>query len=96
MREAIMKDAMQIYPAEISRRCLLRRAACAAGAAVILGTGVNSAMAGKMPQAAVRYQGSPKGSQSCANCRLFQAPSACKSVDGTVSGSGWCTIYVPA
>ena len=91
-----MKDAMHIYSAEMTRRCLLRRAACAAGAAVTLGMGVNAAMAGKMPQAAVRYQASPKGSQSCANCRLFQAPSACKSVEGTVSGSGWCTIYVPA
>jgi hypothetical protein len=86
----------RIWSTEVSRRCLLRRAACAAGAVTILGTGINAAMAGKMPQAAVSYRGSPKGNQSCANCRLFQAPNACRSVDGVVSPNGWCSIYVKA
>ncbi len=79
---------------ELSRRCVLQRAASVTGAAVILGLGVNTAMAGKMPQSAVGYQGSPKGAQSCSNCRLFQAPSACQSVEGTISPNGWCRIYV--
>jgi len=77
-----------------SRRHLLQEAACAGGAAVILMRFISPAMAGKIPQAAVGYQGSPKGNQSCANCRLFEAPTACRSVDGTVSASGWCKIYV--
>jgi hypothetical protein len=91
-----MTEASRIWSTEVSRRCLLRRAACAAGAATILGTGINAAMAGKMPQSAVSYRGSPKGAQSCANCKLFQAPNACRSVDGVVSPSGWCSIYVKA
>jgi hypothetical protein len=89
-----MTEAPRIWSTEVSRRCLLRRAASAAGAVTILGTGINAAMAGKMPQAAVSYRDSPKGNQSCANCRLFQAPNACRSVDGVISPNGWCSIYV--
>jgi hypothetical protein len=72
----------------------LQEAACAGGAAVILMRFISPAMAGKLPQSAVGYQGSPKGNQSCANCRLFEAPNACRSVDGAVAASGWCKIYV--
>ncbi len=91
-----MTQAPKIWSMEVSRRCVLRRAACAAGAVTILGAGIDAAMAGKMPQAAVSYRGSPKGSQSCANCRLFVAPSACRSVDGAISPNGWCSIWVKA
>jgi hypothetical protein len=91
-----MTEASRIWSTDVSRRCLLRHAACAAGAVTILGAGINAAMAGKMPQSAVGYQGSPKGGQSCANCRLFQAPSACRSVEGPVSAGGWCRIWVKA
>jgi hypothetical protein len=27
------------------------------------------------------------------NCSLFEAPSSCKTVDGTVSPKGWCMVY---
>jgi hypothetical protein len=91
-----MTEASRIWSTEVSRRCLLRRAACAAGAVTVLGAGIDAAMAGKMPLSAVGYQGSPKGSQNCANCRLFQAPSTCRSVDGPVSANGWCRIWVKA
>ncbi len=95
-RDSVMTEARRIWSTDLSRRGLLQRAACAAGAAAILGVGVNAAMAGKMPQASVGYQGSPKGSQNCANCRLFQAPNACRSVDGSISPQGWCRIWVKA
>jgi high potential iron-sulfur protein len=91
-----MTEAPKILSTEVSRRCLLRRAACAAGAVTILGTGIDAAMAGKMPQSAVSYRPSPKGNQNCANCRLFQAPNACRSVEGVISPNGWCTIWVKA
>src|SRR6266568_8498854 len=45
-REATMTEASRIWSTEVSRRCLLRRAACAAGAVTILGAGINAAMAG--------------------------------------------------
>jgi hypothetical protein len=91
-----MGKVQKAFSVELSRRCLLQRAACTGGAVLILASGVKPAMAGKIPQSAVSYQGSPKGAQSCANCRLFEAPSACKSVDGSVSPNGWCKIYVKA
>jgi hypothetical protein len=96
LRKSVMTQGRTSFSLELSRRCLLQRAACAAGAAAILGVGVNAALAGKMSQASVGYQGSPKGSQSCANCRLFQAPNACRSVDGTISPQGWCRIWLKA
>jgi hypothetical protein len=91
-----MAKVQKAWSVELSRRCLLQRAACAGGALLIFASGVKSAMAGKIPQGAVSYQDSPKGAQSCANCRLFEAPSACKSVDGSISPNGWCKIYVKA
>jgi hypothetical protein len=33
-----------------------------------------------------------KGDQACENCSLFEAPSSCKTVDGTVSPKGWCMV----
>ena len=90
---------VQLSPAEMSRRELLRGAArVAAGAAPILAmtAAAERALAqGKMSQAAAAYQGSPKGSQRCDNCRLWQPPQSCKIVAGTISPSGWCKLYVP-
>jgi hypothetical protein len=77
----------------ISRRVVLRGAAVAAGAVPVLLAGMNAAEA-KASQASVQYKDSPKGDQSCANCRLFEPPAACKSVDGTISPNGWCMIWV--
>jgi hypothetical protein len=84
-----------IIQMELSRRCLLRGAACAAGAATIIGVTAEQAVAGKMSQSSVSYRASPKGNQRCDNCALFQGPSACKSVDGSISPQGWCSIWVP-
>jgi len=46
-----------------------------------------------MSQQAAKYQDAPKGEQRCDNCVLFEAPAACKSVDGTIAPEGWCRIY---
>ena len=83
---------------EISRRQMLTIAAGAAGSSIagvatIIGTS-KPARAAKMSQQAVKYQDTPKGDQSCANCALFEPPSSCKTVDGTVSPDGWCMVYV--
>ncbi|MFI5011002.1 MAG: high-potential iron-sulfur protein [Hyphomicrobiales bacterium] len=91
-----MMEVRKVWSVDLSRRRLLQRAASVAGAVAILSVGVNEAMAGKLPQAAVGYRPSPNGSQQCDNCRLFQASNACKSVDGTISPKGWCKIYVKA
>ena len=79
---------------ELSRRVLLLRAGRAAGAFTILGTGVHAATAAKVSQTAASYQASPKGAESCANCAQFQPPSACSTVEGSISPDGWCSLYL--
>jgi hypothetical protein len=50
------------------------------------------AQAAKAPQKAVKYQNTPKGEARCDNYALFEAPSSCKTVDGTISPEGWCMV----
>ena len=47
----------------------------------------------KLTQAAARYQGSPKGNESCGTCPYFEFPRSCVVVEGDISVSGWCPIY---
>ena len=81
----------------ISRRRVLTIAAGAAGASITGATAVigtsTPAQAAKAPQKVVKYQDTPKGEQRCDNCALFEAPSSCKTVDGTISPEGWCMVY---
>ncbi len=77
----------------ISRRQVLTVVAGAAGAATAIVGGAVPANAAKAPQKAVKYQDTPKGEQRCDNCALFEAPSSCKTVDGTISPEGWCMVY---
>jgi hypothetical protein len=78
----------------LSRRCLLRNAALAAGGVAVLGTALNRPAAAKATQKAVAYQDTPHGAQQCDNCSQFTAPDGCKVVEGTVSPKGWCKVYV--
>jgi hypothetical protein len=75
------------------RRTLLRIGLFGAGATVLLAA-APAAAATKMSQKAARYQATPKGAQRCDNCNQFQAPTACKVVDGDISAAGWCLLYV--
>ena len=80
----------------ISRRRMLTVAAGAAGvvtsvAAVVVAS--TTAQAAKVSQTAVKYQDTPKGEQRCDTCALFEAPSTCKTVDGTVTAQGWCMVF---
>jgi hypothetical protein len=81
----------------LSRRQLLTIAAGAAGASVTVAAAVigtsTPARAAKVAQKAVKYQDMPKGEQRCDNCALFEAPSSCKTVDGTIAPQGWCMVY---
>ena len=79
---------------ELSRRFLLQRASCAAGAMTVLGAGMRSATAAKMSQEAVSYQASPKGEQKCGICSQFEPPSSCETVEGTINPQGWCKLYL--
>ncbi len=78
----------------LTRRSLLKRAAAAGGAVPVLLAGVQQAHAAKATQQAVAYQDTPKNGQSCADCRSFVEPSDCETVEGTISPTGWCRIYI--
>jgi hypothetical protein len=91
-----MREAPQIQNVGLSRRCVLRTAACAAGAAPIFGMVLapTPAMAAKASQQSVRYQPTPRGGQDCAGCRSFEPPNACKTVAGEINQKGWCMIWI--
>ena len=95
-RGLLMEDIMMEKnggSGKISRRTILRGAAMTAGAIPILLAGVSTAHA-KATQKDVGYQDKPNGQQTCANCRSFEPPSGCKTVEGSVSPEGWCKIYI--
>jgi hypothetical protein len=74
----------------LSRRTILL---AAAGAAPLL-TLMNSSAEAKMAQTAVKYQPEPKDGKQCAACNFFLAPNSCKMVDGEISPTGWCLLWV--
>ena len=78
---------------QISRRQVLTIAAAASvtGSAIIGAS--TPARAAKVSQKIVKYQDTPKGELRCDNCALFEPPSSCKTVDGTISPQGWCAVY---
>ena len=83
-----MKDRSK--SGKISRRTVV----LAAGAAPLLAMSATSALAAKLAQSAVRYQPTPKDGKQCDGCNLFIPPNACKSVEGTIAPTGWCTLWV--
>jgi hypothetical protein len=58
------------------------------GRAAVIGTST-PAKAANVSQKIVKYQDHPKGEQRCDNCELFEPPSSCKNVDGTIAAQGW-------
>jgi len=80
-------------PLSLTRRGVLRTLASVTGAGVALELGMTQAKAAKLAQT-VAYQDTPNGDKRCDGCNLFVAPNACKTVDGTISPSGRCRIWV--
>jgi hypothetical protein len=79
---------------DVSRRTLLLQAVAAAGAVPVLALGVQPAAA-KMAQSAVAYQENG-GDKKCGGCKMFEAPSSCKQVDGAISPNGTCKLWLKA
>ena len=82
----------------LSRRTVL------GGAAALVGTGTACLIATraaaqtktaqtKTPQTAAKYQDHPQGQSKCSGCVQFQAPDACKVVEGKISPEGWCQLF---
>ena len=78
-----------------SRRNLLRAMIGGASAGLLCPIAPVAA-ADKMTKARAAYQDTPNGIYSCATCTLFEAPHACKVVEGEVSSDGWCTAFALA
>jgi hypothetical protein len=78
----------------ISRRVVLASAAFSLGATAATTVLSPAAAQEKMSQADAKYQGTPKDNQRCDGCMLFQPPNACKVVQGEISPSGWCQLFV--
>ena len=74
----------------VSRRTVLIAAAGAVPALALM----SGAAEAKMAQAAVKYQPDPKDGHQCDACNFFQAPNACKMVDGEIAPTGWCALWV--
>jgi hypothetical protein len=79
----------------ISRRAVLARTALALGAAAAAMAVSPAAAQQKLSQVDAKYQGTPKGDLHCDGCFNFQAPNACKFVQGDISPSGWCQLFAP-
>jgi hypothetical protein len=78
----------------ISPRMVLSGTAVALGV-VAATTAVSQSMSQvKISQATANYQNTPKGDQRCDRCVNFQPPNACKFVQGDISPSGWCQLFV--
>jgi hypothetical protein len=83
-----MGNPIKLQP--LNRRAVL---VATAGAGSLLALTSGSAEA-KIAQTGVRYQDSPKDGKQCDGCKLFIAPNACKTVDGSISPNGWCALWV--
>jgi hypothetical protein len=79
----------------VSRRVMLAGTTFALSAAAAAATASKAVAQQKISQTEAKYQGSPKGDRRCDGCVNFQAPNACKFVDGEISPSGWCQLFYP-
>jgi hypothetical protein len=86
-KEALMRETRN--KSGVSRRTAL----IAAGAAPLLAVMSREAQA-KIAQKAAQYQTSPKDGHQCDGCSFFVAPNSCKTVDGEISPTGWCALWV--
>jgi len=88
MEEPLMDETRNA--SGLSRRTVL---IAAAGVAPVLALTTRQAQA-KLAQTAVKYQTTPKDGHQCDGCAQFVAPHSCKLVDGEISPTGWCLLWV--
>ena len=89
-----MADTEKAALAHVSRRDFLNIAAVGSGSLIAAGfAGSAAASPKKFTQQQAKYQPIPKNGQRCQNCALWQSPTSCQVVEGTVSPAGWCMLY---
>jgi hypothetical protein len=80
-------------PFTSSRRQLIFDLAVATGLVGAVSLLPGSAAAAKLSQSDSGYQNRPNGGQRCDQCANWQSPGSCKLVNGTISPSGWCSLF---
>jgi hypothetical protein len=92
LAERIMSDSHQ-HDNGISRRMVITGTAIAVGATAIGAASTRAEAQTKISQANAKYQEHPNGTQECDGCIQFQAPNACKIVEGPINPKGWCQFF---
>ena len=87
-----MSDSKQ-FGSGISRRVVITGTAVAVGAVAAGAAATRASAQQKIKQADAKYQDHPNNGQQCDGCVQFQAPNACKIVDGTINPKGWCQFF---
>ena len=86
-----MNPVVSFAEKHMSRRIFMRTMAVV-GSLSALAASVAPAWA-KVSKASVAYQDVAKDGHDCANCSLFEPPTACKTVESPVAAGGWCKIW---
>ena len=77
----------------ISRRVVITGTVLAVGAAATGAAATRASAQQKISQTNAKYQDHPNGKQQCDGCIQFQAPNACKIVEGNIDPKGWCQFF---
>ena len=75
-----------------SRRIVMRTVVAGASAGLLFRIAPTKA-SDKMTRQQAEYRDTPNGIYSCGMCTLFEAPNACKVVEGEISADGWCKAF---
>jgi DMSO/TMAO reductase YedYZ molybdopterin-dependent catalytic subunit len=77
------------------RRFLKIGGAILAAIPIVVVSGRADAATNASMRAALKYQSSPEGDKSCANCVQFAAPSGCNAMPGDteISPQGYCSVW---
>lgn len=78
--------------APISRRTILAGGVAAGSASVLAATGAKAMV--KVSRASVGYKTVATAGHKCGGCKLFEAPSSCRFVEGTISPDCSCRIWL--
>lgn len=80
-----------------SFRISRRGAMMLVGAAVpVLALSTTSAEASKMSEKVAHYVAVTPNGKKCSACKFFEAPRACKVVEGDIDPNGWCMLWQKA
>lgn len=90
--EFVMDTLKNAVFAKTSRRTMLA-GGIAAGAASLMGATGAKAMI-KVSQASVGYKKASMEGHNCGVCKLFEAPSSCRFVQGAISPDCSCRIWL--